>query len=60
MPPIRDIVLFAIAAGAIPFILRHPWIGVLFSAWFGLMNPHRLTWGPAYDFRFALGSQWSR
>jgi putative inorganic carbon (hco3(-)) transporter len=53
--PIRDLVLFAIVAVAIPFILRHPWIGVLFSAWFGLMNPHRLTWGPAHDFRFALG-----
>jgi probable O-glycosylation ligase (exosortase A-associated) len=52
--PIRDLVLFAIAAGAIPFILRHPWMGVLFSAWFGLMSPHRLTWGPAYDFRFVL------
>ncbi len=52
--PIRDLVLFGILAVGVPLILRHPWIGVLYWVWLGLMNPHRLSWGPAYDFRFAL------
>ena len=34
-------------------MLLHPWIGVLYWVWFGLMNPHRLSWGLAYDFQFA-------
>lgn len=34
-------------------ILRRPWIGILVWSWLGYMNPHRLTWGFAYDFPFA-------
>jgi putative inorganic carbon (HCO3(-)) transporter len=51
---IRDLVLFAVVFGAIPFIVWRPYIGVLYWVWLGLMNPHRLTWGPAFDFPFAL------
>lgn len=50
---LRDIILFVIILGAIPFILRHPYIGVLYWVWIGIMNPHRLTWGLAFDFQFA-------
>ena len=49
--PIRDIALFGILAVGAPFMLLHPWIGVLYWVWFGLMNPHRLSWGLAYNFQ---------
>jgi probable O-glycosylation ligase (exosortase A-associated) len=50
---IRDIVLFALIFGALPFVLRHPYIGAYLWAWVSIMNPHRLTWGAAFDFQFA-------
>jgi putative inorganic carbon (HCO3(-)) transporter len=50
---LRDLVVFAVVFGALPFILRRPWIGVLLWVWLSLMNPHRLAWGLAYDFPFA-------
>jgi putative inorganic carbon (hco3(-)) transporter len=49
----RDILLAAIVLGSIPFILRKPYLGVLMYVWLSVMNPHRLTWGFAYDFSFA-------
>ena len=49
----RDIFVTAIIFGAIPFILYRPYIGVLVYVWLSVMNPHRLTWGFAYDFSFA-------
>lgn len=53
MGNIRDLALFAIIFGLIPFILRAPHIGVLTWSWLSYMNPHRMTWGAAYDFPFA-------
>jgi probable O-glycosylation ligase (exosortase A-associated) len=52
--PIRDIALTLVIFGALPFILRRPYIGVLFWTWLGFMNPHRLTWGFAFGMPFAL------
>ena len=49
----RDIALFVIVFGLLPFILRHSYIGVLAWSWLSYMNPHRLTWGAAYNFPFA-------
>ena len=49
----RDIIVAGIILGAIPFILRRPYIGVLMWTWLGFMNPHRMTWGFAYDMPFA-------
>jgi putative inorganic carbon (hco3(-)) transporter len=49
----RDIVMFVCVFGALPFILFHPWIGTIAWTWISLMNPHRLAWGPAYNFPFA-------
>lgn len=49
----RDIIVTAIIFGTLPFILWRPYIGVLVWTWISLMNPHRLTWGFAYDFPFA-------
>ena len=49
----RDLVLFIAVFGLLPFILRNAYVGVLAWSWLSYMNPHRLTWGPAYDFPFA-------
>lgn len=49
----RDLVLTAIIFGSIPFVLRHPFVGILVWSWISFMNPHRLTWGFAYDMPFA-------
>jgi putative inorganic carbon (HCO3(-)) transporter len=50
----RDyIVLAAILAGAGIAVFR-PFVGVLFWCWVSYMNPHRLTWGIAYDFPAAM------
>lgn len=49
----RDLLVTAIVLGAIPFAVRHAWIGVLLWTWLSIMNPHRLTWGFAYDAPFA-------
>ena len=50
---LRDILLFLFVFCAIPFMIRRPWIGVLFWVWFGLANPHLMTFGPAQSFPFA-------
>ena len=49
----RDIALFAVIFGALPFALFHPWIGAMLWTWVSLMNPHRLAWGAAFNFPFA-------
>ena len=49
----RDAIVFLTVFGALPFIWKRPAIGVLMFAWLSLMNPHRLTYGAAYDFPFA-------
>lgn len=52
--PIRDIVVTLLVFGAIPLILWRPWIGILVWSWLSYMNPHRQTWGFAYDMPFAM------
>lgn len=50
----RDLFVTTVILGSLPFILKRPFIGVLVWSWIGFMNPHRLTWGFAYDFPFAM------
>jgi probable O-glycosylation ligase (exosortase A-associated) len=50
----RDVALTLVIFGTLPFILRRPYLGVLVFTWIGFMNPHRLTWGFAYDMPFAM------
>ncbi len=50
----RDIAVTLVIFGTLPFILSRPYIGILVWTWIGFMNPHRLTWGFAYDFQFAM------
>ena len=49
----RDIILTALVFGSLPLILWRPYIGVLVWSWLSYMNPHRFTWGFAYDMPFA-------
>jgi putative inorganic carbon (hco3(-)) transporter len=49
----RDLLVTAIVLGALPYAFRHPWMGVMLWTWLSVMNPHRLTWGFAYDAPFA-------
>jgi len=51
---VRDAVLFLAFAAIIPYIFKRPVVGALAYALVSLMNPHRLTYGPAYDFPFAM------
>ena len=48
----RDILLLGIVLGALPFALRHTWIGVLLWTWISIMNPHKLAFG------FANNAPW--
>jgi len=50
----RDILVTAIIFGALPFVFKRPWIGILLWTWLAYMNPHRQTWGFAYDFPFSM------
>lgn len=50
----RDILVTLLIFGSLPLILWRPWIGILVWSWVGYMNPHRLTYGFAYDMPFAL------
>lgn len=49
----RDILVTLIVFGSIPFIFKRPYIGILMWAWLSYMNPHRMTYGFAYDMPFA-------
>lgn len=50
----RDILVFGIVFGLIPFIFKHPKFGIYAWSWLGYMNPQRLTWGFAYSFPFSM------
>lgn len=50
----RDIVITLIVFGLVPYILVRPYVGILAFSWISYMNPHRLSWGFAYNMPFAL------
>mgnify|MGYP000533562223 CR=1 FL=1 len=50
----RDILVTAIIFGALPFVFKRPWIGILLWTWLAYMNPHRQTWGFAFYFPFSM------
>ena len=49
----RDVLLVTFMIALLPLILWRPAWGALAWVWFGLMNPHRLTWGFAQTLPFA-------
>jgi probable O-glycosylation ligase (exosortase A-associated) len=50
----RDIAVTLVILGSLPFCVRWPHVGVLMWTWLAFMNPHRLTWGFAYNMQFAM------
>jgi putative inorganic carbon (hco3(-)) transporter len=50
---LRDIALFLIVFGGIPFILRSPAVGIMYWTWVSMMNPHLMAFGAASEFPFA-------
>ena len=49
----RDLLVTLIVFGSLPLILKRPAIGIMMWIWISVMNPHRLSWGFAYNFPFA-------
>ena len=49
----RDIIIFGIVGVVLLSVFARPYIGVYLWTWLSLMNPHRLTWGAAFNFPFA-------
>lgn len=49
----RDIALCIFFVIALPFMFKRPSLGILMWIWLSLMNPHRLSFGFAYDLNFA-------
>jgi probable O-glycosylation ligase (exosortase A-associated) len=50
----RDIIITLIVFGSLPVIFKRPWFGIVMWVWISVMNPHRLSWGFAYEFPFAM------
>lgn len=48
----RDIGLFLFIFASLPVIVFRPVFGLMIWSWLGYMNPHRLSWGYAFDFPF--------
>ena len=46
---LRDIIIVAIVIALALLALRRPWIGVMNWTRLSIMNPHRYTWGFAYN-----------
>ncbi|PYN92013.1 MAG: putative O-glycosylation ligase, exosortase A system-associated [Candidatus Rokuibacteriota bacterium] len=50
----RDLLLVSVFFPMLPFALMYPWVGILVWSWISYMNPHRLTFGFAYDMPFGM------
>lgn len=50
----RDIALSLFVFGLLPVALKYPLVGAYLWAWLSIMNPHKLTFGFAYDLPFAM------
>lgn len=50
----RDVLITTFIALALPLMMYRPAWGALGWVWFGIMNPHRLTWGFAANLPFAV------
>ncbi len=45
----RDLIIVGIVVVGALAALRRPWVGVMLWTWLSIMNPHRFTYGFAYD-----------
>lgn len=46
---LRDLLILALVAWGCVVALRRPWVGIMLWTWLSIMNPHRYTWGWAYE-----------
>jgi len=46
----RDILVVGIILASVPVCFFRPYVGVLMWVWIAYFNPHRFTWGFAYNF----------
>ena len=49
----RDVLITAVILAGAVMALGRPWVGVMLWTWISIMNPHRYTWGFAYNMPFA-------
>jgi len=52
----RDLLVVAVYGIGLLYALRDPYIGLLVFTWISVMNPHRYSWGFAYDLPLAVGA----
>ena len=50
----RDILITVFIAGLLPLILWRPALGAFAWAWISMMNPHKLSYGFAFNLPFAM------
>lgn len=50
----RDVFILLIVFSTIPMIFLRPHVGILAWCWISYMNPHRFSWGFAYEFPVAM------
>lgn len=50
----RDVIVFAVIFGILPFAFVRPYYGLLLYNWLAFMRAPDLCWGPAKTFRFSL------
>jgi len=50
----RDFLIVLIVLGSVPVTFLRPQVGILMWFWLSLMNPHKLSWSYAQQFRVAL------
>jgi probable O-glycosylation ligase (exosortase A-associated) len=49
----RSLLLLGLFFAAFPFAIVRPYMGIYLWTVFAYLNPHRLTWGAAFDFPFS-------
>jgi len=50
----RDVLVLLIIFSVVPMVFLRPHLGILAWCWISYMNPHRLSWGFAYEFPVAM------
>ncbi|MDP2835157.1 MAG: putative O-glycosylation ligase, exosortase A system-associated [Pseudomonadota bacterium] len=50
----RDLFVAIVVFGLLPMVLRRPQVGIYLWSWIGYHNPHRLAFGWARDFPWAM------
>ncbi|MEW6742911.1 MAG: putative O-glycosylation ligase, exosortase A system-associated [Planctomycetota bacterium] len=51
---LRDLFVFSVVFGSLPFCFTRPYYGLLVFSWLGYMRAQDLAWGPARYFRFSF------